>query len=156
MNWVRPIPNYARRRTMRGRPPASDRERGSLSLMVALLFVALVCLAGIVVDAGSKLNADQNAAAVAQEAARAGATLADQSTAYATGRFVVDQASAVAAARAYLAAVPDMHGTVTAVGDSTIEVTVTEVIPTRFLSLIGIDSMTTTATARAALVSGGA
>jgi Flp pilus assembly protein TadG len=133
-----------------------ERDRGSLSLMVALLAVALTCLAGIVVDAGNKLNADQNAIAVAQEAARAGATLADQSTAYATGSFVVNQASAIAAARAYLAAVPDVHGTVTAVGNSTIEVTVTEVTPTRFLSLIGIDSMTTTATARAVLVSGGA
>ena len=140
------------------RPPfaARHRDSGSLSLLVALLFVALVCMAGLVVDAGSKLNADQNAVAVAEEAARSGATLADQSTAYATGRFVVNQASAIAAARAYLAAVPGVRGTVSARGNSAIVVTVTEVTPTRFLSLIGIGSMTSTATARAVLVSGGA
>ena len=130
-------------------------DSGSLSLMVAVLFIALVCLAGIVTDGGGKLNADENAAAVAEEAARSGATLADRSTAYATGNFVVSQGAAITAARAYLAAVPGVQGSVTADGNTAITVTVRITTPTRFLSLIGVDSMTSTATARAVLVSGG-
>lgn len=78
-------------------------ERGALSLMIVVLFVAFVALAGIVVDGGAKLTADENAAALAQEAARAGATTVDVSGAYA-GSVAVDQQRAIAAARAYLAA----------------------------------------------------
>ena len=51
-------------------PP--DGERGALSLMIVVLFVALIALAGIVVDGGAKLAAYENAEALAQEAARAG------------------------------------------------------------------------------------
>ena len=61
---------------------AGETERGGLSLMIVVLFVVLVALAGIVVDGGAKLNADENAAALAQEAARAGATTVDESRAY--------------------------------------------------------------------------
>src|SRR5215472_4999749 len=68
-----------------------DNERGSLSLMIVVLFAALAALAGIVVDGGAKLTGDENAAAVAQEAARAGATSVDASRAYATGNFAVDE-----------------------------------------------------------------
>ena len=71
--------------------------------MIVVLFVALAALAGIVVDGGAKLNGDENVAAAAQEAARAGATTVDVSGAYATGSFVVDQQRAIAAARGYLA-----------------------------------------------------
>ncbi len=76
-------------------------ERGAMSLMVIVLFVALAALAGIVVDGGAKLTADENVAAAAQEAARAGATTVDVSSAYATGSFAVDQQRAIAAATAY-------------------------------------------------------
>src|SRR5215469_8409561 len=76
-----------------------DRERGGLSLMVVVLFAALAALAGIVVDGGAKLIAHENAVAVAQEAARAGATSVDESAAYSSGSFVVSQQRAFAAAR---------------------------------------------------------
>src|ERR1700684_1483757 len=81
-----------------------DGERGSITLMLAALSVALIALAGIVIDGGAKLRAAENADAIAQEAARAGAGIVNQSTAYSTGTFVVDQSQAIAAARAYLAA----------------------------------------------------
>src|SRR5580692_7232064 len=64
-------------------PVPPDGERGALSLMI----VALIALAGIVVDGGAKLAAYQNAEALAQEAARAGATSVDVSRAYGTGSF---------------------------------------------------------------------
>jgi Flp pilus assembly protein TadG len=129
-------------------------ERGSLSLMVVVLFAALVAMAGIVVDGGAKLTGDENLAAVAQEAARAGATSVDASRAYATGVFVVDQQQAVAAAGAYLSAAGYGQYTVAADGADAIRVVVRITEPTRFLSLIGIDSFTCSGTAIASLVSG--
>lgn len=131
-----------------------DKERGSLSLMLVVLFAALAALAGIVVDGGAKLTGDENAAAVAQEAARAGATSVDTSRAYATGVFAVDEQQAITAARDYLSAAGYSQFTVSADGAEAIQVTVALTEPTRFLSLVGIDSFTCTGTAIASLVTG--
>jgi hypothetical protein len=131
-----------------------DRERGGLSLMIVILFVALAALAGIVVDGSAKLEADQNAVALAQEAARAGATTVDESSAYSSGAFVVDQQQAIYAARSYLISAGYGHYTVASAGTRAIQVSVTITEPTRFLSLIGVDSFTCTGTATASLVAG--
>jgi len=137
-----------------GHRAGPERERGGLSLMIVVLFVALVALAGVVVDGGAKLNADENAVALAQEAARAGATTVDQSAAYSSGTFVVDEQQAVNAASSYLAAAGQRHYLVVPDGNRAIWVSVTITQPTRFLSLIGIDSFTCTGTATASLVTG--
>jgi hypothetical protein len=131
----------------------ADGEGGSLTLMLLALFIALLALAGIVVDGGSKLDQAENAAAYAQEAARAGAGMVNQGHAYATGTFTVDRGQAIAAARQYLATA-GAPGTVAPAGANSITVTVTLTEPTKWLSMIGIDSMTSTATATASLVSG--
>ncbi|MGO8960166.1 MAG: hypothetical protein ACLQFR_22760 [Streptosporangiaceae bacterium] len=127
-------------------------ERGALSLMIAVLFAALVALAGIVVDGGAKLTADENAAAAAQEAARAGATTLDSSGAYATGSFVVDQERAMTAAKVYLARAGYSTYSITADGSRAIRVSVTITEPTTFLSMIGVRSFSCTGTATALLV----
>lgn len=140
---------------MRVSPMAlADAEQGGLSLMIVVLFVALVTLVGIVVDGGAKLAGDENATAAAQEAARAGATTVDRSQAYASGSFFVNQQQAIDAARGYLAAAGYSQYVVTALGPRTIEVSVRVTQPTRFLSLIGVDSFTCTGTATASLVTG--
>jgi hypothetical protein len=131
-----------------------DPERGGLSLMLVVLFVVLAALAGIVVDGGAKLTAAENAVAVAQEAARAGATTVNVSSAYASGSFLVDQGQALEAARLYLVGAGYDHFTVSAGGARAIRVSVTITQPTKFLSLIGIDSFTSTGTATASLVTG--
>ena len=131
-----------------------DRERGGLSLMIVILFVALAALAGIVVDGSAKLEADQDSVALAQEAARAGATTVDESTAYSSGSFVVDQQQALDAARSYLVSAGYTHYTVAAEGATAIQVSVTVTEPTRLLSLIGVDSFKCTGTATASLVTG--
>jgi hypothetical protein len=136
------------------RPDGRDGERGALSLMIVILFVVLAALAGIVVDGGAKLAADENAVALAQEAARAGATTVDTSSAYGQGSFVVDQQRALAAARSYLAAAGYHRYAVAADGSRAIRVSVTITEPTRFLSLIGLGSFTCTGTATASLVTG--
>jgi len=122
--------------------------------MIVVLFAALTALAGIVVDGGAKLDADENAVALAQEAARAGATTVSLSKAYASGAFVVDQRQALAAARNYLTDAGYDRFTVSPVGVRTIRVSVTITEPTKFLSLIGVDSFTSTGTATAMLVTG--
>jgi hypothetical protein len=135
--------------------PPSDpgAERGSITLMLAAMFVGLLALFGIVVDGGTKLDAAQNADAVAQEAARAGAGRVSQSAAYTTGQFLVDQQQAVAAARAYLAG-GGYTGTVVPQGRASIRVTVTITKPTQVLSLIGINSVSATGSAVASLEAG--
>ncbi len=131
----------------------SASDTGSITLMLVALFVALIALAGIVIDGGAKLNQAENATAIAQEAARAGAGMVNQANAYSTGSFTVDQGQAISAAQRYLASA-GYRGTVTPVGTESIEVTVTVTGPTRVLSIIGIDSMTSTGSATASLVTG--
>jgi Flp pilus assembly protein TadG len=128
-------------------------ERGALTLFMAILFPALLAFAGLVVDGGTKLDNYEKASAYAEESARAGAGQVDQSEAYDKATFVVDEPEAIAAARAYLAAAA-LSGSVTAVGDDAIRVTVTITTPTKILSIIGIDTVTSTSTAIASLLFG--
>lgn len=129
------------------------RDSGSLTLLLAVLMVALLALAGLVIDGGRKLNQSASAYAFAEEAARAGAGMVDRSVAYRSGTFRVDEGQALAAARAYLANA-GYTGSVGAGGTQKIRVTVTVTGPTLVLSLIGIDTMTSTGSAVASLVTG--
>lgn len=130
-------------------------ERGSLTLMLAVMFVALLALAGLVIDGGAKLTAAENAASAAQEAARAGAGMVDRAKAYASGNFVVDQRQAIDAADQYLAnAGYNGEAKPGPAGVNSIRVTVTVTRHTRVLSIIGIDWLTSTGMATATLKSG--
>ncbi|MGD0373545.1 MAG: pilus assembly protein TadG-related protein [Streptosporangiaceae bacterium] len=144
---------------VRSGPAAGDGERGSFSLTLVIMTVALLALAGLVVDGGAKLNEAANASAVAQEAARAGAGMVDQGNAYSAGNFTVDSSQAVAAAEAYLASVVSdgktgYTGSVTTPTPDSIQVSVTVTEPTKILPIIGIDSVSATETATASLVTG--
>ena len=130
-----------------------DRERGTITLMLLVMFVALLALAGIVIDGGAKLDQAENANAIAQEAARAGAGMVNQSKALATGSFTVDQAQALTAALQYLAHL-GYRCCAVADGPDAIRVTVTLIAPTRVLSIIGIDTMRSTGSATASLATG--
>jgi Flp pilus assembly protein TadG len=121
--------------------------------MLAALFTVLLALAGLVIDGGAKLDEAQNAAALAQEAARAGAGQVDQNAAHASGSFVVDQAAAVGAARQFLAAA-GAQGTATPDGPAGIRVSVTLTEPTKVLSLIGISTISASGSATASLITG--
>jgi Flp pilus assembly protein TadG len=132
-----------------------DPERGSLVLMLAVMFVSLLALAGLVIDGGAKLTAAENAAAIAQEAARAGAGQVNQAAAHENGTIVVDPSQAIAAANTYLASAgyPPTAQPVPGNPDE-IQVTVTVNQPTKVLSIIGIDTMSAQGHATADLVSG--
>lgn len=133
--------------------PGREQDTGSLTLLLAVLMVALLALTGLVIDGGRKLNQSSSASAIAQEAARAGAGLIDRSAAYRSGTFRVDEWQALAAARAYLADA-GYAGSVSADGTQKIRVTVTVTGRTLVLSLIGIDTMTSTGSAVASLATG--
>ena len=131
---------------------SDSRERGSLTLMLLVLMVAMLALAGLVIDGGRKLDATQKAYAIAQEAARAGAGQVNTSAAYRSGTYKVYGPQALAAARAYLAST-GYSGSVTASGNN-IRVTVTVTERTTLLSLIGIDTLKSRGSAVASLVTG--
>ncbi|WP_182899778.1 pilus assembly protein TadG-related protein [Microbispora sp. H10830] len=131
-----------------------DGDRGSISgFVVVVMLAALVCL-GLVVDGGQKIRAFREAYAVAEEAARAGAGVVDVDRAYAQGgRFELDTANALAAARAYLAS-SGHRGSVAMAGGRTLRVTVNVSRPTVLLSLIGVADVTATASASARMLQG--
>ena len=139
-------------RQLRSRP-GGGQDTGSLTLLLAFLMVSLLTLAGLVIDGGRKLNQAAKAYAIAQEAARAGAGMVDRSAAYRSGTFGVDEGQAMAAARAYLSSA-GYTGSVRSEGTQKIRVTVTVTGRTLMLSLIGIDTITSTGSAVASLVAG--
>ena len=125
-------------------------ERGSLSVLMAVLVPGLLLIIGLAVDGGAKVQATQRANALADEAARAGGQAIDRSAALA-GEVRVDSAAAVAAAHAYLDR-NDVRGTVTVIDADTLSVTTTITEPTIFLGLIGITTMTVDGSGTADLV----
>jgi len=134
--------------------PRLRADDGTLTLFTAITVIGLLVALGFIVDAGQKLQAAEQAQAIAEEAARAGAGQVNQSAAYAHGgTFTVDPAAAVAAARAYLAG-SGYPGAVTVTGDRTIQVTVTVTRPAAFTAIIGISQVSATQTATANLFQG--
>lgn len=129
-------------------------ERGSVAVFVAAIVPGLLIVFGLVLDLGQQLRAQRTAAAVAQEAARAGAESVDLlSYRGGGGGVTVNATAAAAAARGYLSAA-GYTGTVTLTGPSTLSVSVTVTQPTQVLGLVGIRSWTAAETARARLQEG--
>ena len=126
-------------------PAPNDSERGSVSVMVAVLGIAFLMVAGLALDGGRKLGALSEARDIADNAARAGAQAVDPSTYRETGTPTLDPAAATAAANAYLAAVGHT-GTIIVEGE-TVTVTVGLTVTTRFLP--GPVSVTATESATA-------
>ncbi|MBT8211552.1 MAG: hypothetical protein KJN71_00270 [Acidimicrobiia bacterium] len=106
-------------------------ERGSVSVLVAVLAIAFLMVAGLALDGGRKLGALAEARDLADNAARAGAQAVDTDTYQLTGTPALDPAVAEQAALDYLAATG--HTGMVAVAGSTVTVTVSLSVPTRFL-----------------------
>jgi nitrous oxidase accessory protein NosD len=131
----------------------SRSERGAITPYMMIFISILMLFVGLAWDGGAKLRAGWEAVGVAEEAARAGAGQIDRATAYQHGRFVVDRGAAVRAARSYLRS-SGHRGAVTIAGPQSISVTVTVTNPTWILSVVGLSSVTATATATASLIPG--
>lgn len=131
-----------------------DGERGSLTIFTAVLAVALLAMAGLVIDGTGKLTAARHANAIAEAAARAGADSLNAAQIRAGGPVTTNPTRAIGAAEAYLTAA-HVTGTVTAPAPGRISVTVTIRRPTDMLGLVGTHSYTVTGHATAALEAGG-
>ncbi len=132
-------------------PGRAHSDRGSVSAFVALLLVALVALAGLVVDGGAAISAHQAAVDEAEQAARAGAG-ALSVDALRGGSLVIDQDAAVRSAEAFTTAAGHPGTAVASAGAVT--VTVRYRIPTSVLGIVGINSLPVSATASAVDVQG--
>jgi Flp pilus assembly protein TadG len=126
-------------------------ERGSFSLLIAVLGIALLVAIGLVVDGGRYITAAQLADNAAGEAGRAaGQHITGQAV---TGQAPqADAARAVQAAQNYLAAA-GVDGTVTVAGD---EITISTTVRREpvLLTVAGVSSITATGTATVRLTRG--
>lgn len=136
---------------MTRRKPTSPHERGALSNYVVVIAIALVAVTGLVVDGAGKIQAATDAQHVAASAARAATNQLDGSV-IDGGSIRLDPYAARTAAEDYIAAA-GMAGTAT-VRNGEITVTVQATYPTRFLSIIGIDTLTADGYATAQLITG--
>ncbi|WP_405477811.1 pilus assembly protein TadG-related protein [Streptomyces canus] len=143
---------------MNFRPSGLRRRRrddaGGITVFVAVCVIALIGIIGIAVDGGSKMRATERADYLAGEAARAGGQAIDPTEAINGTAIVVDPQDAVAAAQAYLGSA-GATGTVSVSGDGkTLTVNVTGSYDTKFLSAVGIGSLSVTGHGTATLLHG--
>ena len=121
-------------------------ERGASTAIVVLFAVALLAVAGLVIDGGYALGARREAMNQAEQAARAGADALDDG-ALRDGETRVDPGRAVTAAQRYLHSV-GATGSVQINGGE-VRVTVTAQQPTRILTAVGVGSIGVRATSTA-------
>lgn len=126
-----------------------DDERGSVSVIVIATIVVLIVAAGLVVDSAGKYQSTQQAQMTASSAARAG-TNAVAGQIVIDGTLKLNGSAAQNAAQNYLTAA-GVSGNVSVTGD-TITVSVEGSYTTRFLSLIGINSLPVAATSAARVI----
>ena len=132
------------------RSPARG-EAGMLTAFVAVLTVALLAIVGMAVDSGRAISAQRLAADEAAQAARAGAGRLSIN-ALRDGRLVIDGASAVRAAEQYMSL--SGHPGTAWVHDGIVSARVVEAVPTTILGIVGVRTITVSATASASDVSG--
>lgn len=111
-----------------------------VTAFVVVMTLALLVMAGLVLDGGLALAAKVQAIDDAQAAARAGAQAIDLATFRATGQVTLDPAEATTDAEQALA-VAGHTGTVAVNGDE-VTVTVTIAQPMQLLDLVGVHQIT--------------
>lgn len=125
-----------------------DQRGMSLSVFVAVAVLAMLLVAGLVVDGGAQAVAARRAERVAAAAARAAA---DETAAARLAGQPPPVAGAIAAAQRVLTDSHEVTGEVRVVGGR-VQVTATSGADTVFLSLIGITRLSATGSAEAELV----
>jgi Flp pilus assembly protein TadG len=140
-------------------------ERGSVSIFVVIMAVPMVLMAALAFDGGRILDTRRHALDVAQNAALAGSQALNATTAR-QGAVAVDPGLIQAAVEDYLTTSHSLGPSatwtsaveVTAASPTRtvteVRVTVTEVVETELLALVGIKSKTVTGTGRTLLVRG--
>ena len=125
-------------------------EDGQAMVLVAIFLLGLVAVAGLVADGGMVLAQRRDLQNVADAAAAAGAMQLDESVYRASGGADVslDQSSAYSAAVGYLSAEGGVTFTVTT-SPTSVAVRVSRGASTAFLRVLGIESVTISASAAA-------
>lgn len=124
-------------------------QRGQVIVWVAVMLPFFLAVIGLASDGGLVFEQRQALQSLADEAARTGANQLDQAAYRADGVSVLDPAAARQAADAYLVAQsPELTGTVVA-DQQRVIVRVQRQIPTGFLRIVHITSVTIGATATA-------
>lgn len=136
----------------RWRHPRRRDDRGAVTAYVVLLVATLMVMCGLAVDGGRAFSARQAAYSEAEQAARAGAA-ALSAAALRDGAVAPAAAAAVATAEAYLQAAGH-SGTVVVAGSEVVVTVAPFRLPTPLLALVGIPSLSVSATAAATAVSG--
>ena len=127
------------------------RERGSVTVWLALSAFVMVIVVGIAIDLTGQANAQQRVHAVAAQAARAGGQQLNAPQAVRGLGVQADPYAAAQAARTYLAS-SGVEGTVSVEGGATVSVRTSDVYTTKILSIVGIGSMRVTGKAEARVV----
>jgi len=136
-----------RRRAARG-------DAGAAAVILVVLAPVLFALAGLVLDGGRAIAARQQAADLAEQAARAGAGALDVTTLRATGQDTINPAAARAAGCRYVSVSQPGAGCTVTVSGEQVTVTVSLTTPTVLLGLIGINTFHSTGWASAQAVTG--
>ncbi|MQW77336.1 pilus assembly protein [Nocardioides sp. dk4132] len=126
-------------------------ERGAISVWFATASVVMVILVGMTVDLGGKVHAQQQTRSAAAQAARTGAQQIEGATAIRGEELRVDVDAAKSAAQNYLDAA-GVEGSVTVVDGDTLIVRTTDTYDSKFLGVIGLNSMSVTGEASARLI----
>lgn len=127
-------------------------DRGTVTAFVACFTIALLAVAGLVVDGGLTLAARRRAFNDANAAARSGAQAVDEATLRSTGDIRIQPGRARTLAIDHLAAA-GLSGTVDVVGDTvTVHVTTTQNLT--ILGMFGLGPLTIKADGSARAVQG--
>lgn len=128
----------------------SRRDRGSVTIWLALASFVMIVLVGVAVDLSGQVYAQQHARDVAAQAARTAGQQIDAAQGVRGIGAQTNTVQAIAAANAYIAAA-GLSGDATVTG-ATITVTVADTYETKFFSIIGLQSLRVTGTAQTRVV----
>ena len=118
-------------------------ERGQVTVFVVIFMIALIGLAGLVIDGGVALAARRRAINEAQAAARAGAEALNEGLYRSTGTRKIDQGAAQANVARYMSSAdPSAVYTVNFPADDTVEVDEHFDQSMNILGVFGVDSIT--------------
>jgi Flp pilus assembly protein TadG len=118
------------------------KEEGVTSLFVVLLAVALLAMAGLVIDGGYAMASNRRLTGQAEQAARIGADALDQDSLRDGGVPEVERAKAIAAAQDYLSRAGAPRGQVSIDG-GTVSVRLESHSNTAILSAVGVTELPT-------------
>jgi Flp pilus assembly protein TadG len=130
----------------------SRRDKGSVTIWLALASFAMIVLVGVAVDLSGQVYAQQHARDIAAQAARTAGQQIDASLGVRGIGAQTNTAQAIAAAKSYIAAA-GMEGDASVTGGgTTITVRVVDTYETKFLSIIGLTSLRVTGSAETRVV----